>query len=124
MAWISAREIRRLERELARANKRADDAEDRLAIERQSKDWLTVQLASRLATKAGTYGLEDKPPKPVELKAHPKGYLREPDEVDTAKLEYYKKCFSDAGKSEIEAERFWEAEMRGEAPTIEAEQEQ
>lgn len=124
--WITTRELRRLERELAQAVKRAEDAEDRLASERQAKDWLTLQLASRLATKHGGYGLDHLPPESqVDVKSpHPKGYIRDPDEIDTAKLEYYKKCYRDEGKSEDDAVKIWEAEMRGETPTYEYEQEQ
>ena len=125
--WISARELRRLERELARANKRADEAEDRLATERASKDWLTVQLASRLATKAGVYGL-DHESLPAIQAGHPKGFIREEEPTDTARLQYYIKCYQDAGKPHDEAEQLatqlWEAEMRGENVTYEYEQEQ
>lgn len=122
MPWISRREIARLERELKATLQRAKDAEDRLQAERASKDWLITQLTSRFVTKQGQYGLDhEPPPKPV---LHPKGYVSEPSEIELAKLEYYKRCYREAGKSEKEAVALWEAEMRGETPTYEYEREQ
>lgn len=76
-----------------------------------------VQLTSRIVTKSGGYGLDheqpERPPKPTP---HPKAWTHEPSEMDLAKLEYYKKSYREAGKSEEEAELIWEAEMRGETP--------
>lgn len=111
---VSRREWARHQRELRVAINRAIYAESQLAIERQSKDWMVVQLASRLATKHGTYGLDHEAPKP--LAPHPKQWTHEPSEVDLAKLEFYKKSYREAGKSEEEAEAIWETEMRGETP--------
>lgn len=115
--FVSKREWARHQRELHAALKRASDAEDRLDAERQSKDWIMVQLASRIVTKNGGYGLDheqpERSPKPTP---HPKAWTHEPSETDLAKLEYYKKSYREAGKSEEEAELIWEAEMRGETP--------
>ena len=112
--WVSRRELARLERELSEALRRAKAAEDALCAERQSKDWIVTQLASRVVTKHGGYGLDHDPPKPQQ--PHPKQWTHEPNEVDLAKLEYYKECYRAAGKSEQEAEMIWETEMRGEVP--------
>ena len=114
MPWLSRRELARLERQLSHALRRASAAEEALAAERQSKDWLVTQLASRIVTKHGGDGLDHElPPKPVD---HPKRFTHEPSEVDLAKLEYYKQCARNAGKSEDDAVEKWEAEMRGEMP--------
>ena len=114
--WISRRGLVRLERELSRAIRRAEAAEQALAAERQGKDWLTVQLASRIVTKHGGYGLAHEPPPPAPPpQPHPRGFVRDPTEIDYAKLEYYRQCARQAGKSEEEAEHIWEAEMRGES---------
>lgn len=136
--WYSSREIARLESALADALRRAATAEDRLteerkrlddivASERQSKDWMTLQMASRVVTKHGGYGLDSERPVKVET-AHPKGFVREPEEVDAARFQYYVKCYQEAGKSLDEAQQLatllWEAEMRGENVTYEYEQEQ
>lgn len=119
--WISKREWARHQRELSTALKRASDAENDLRAERQAKDWLTLQLSSRLVTKSGQYGLDHiVPPRTTEttttITPHPKRFTHEPTEIDFAKLEYYKECYRREGKSEDEAELLWEAEMRGESP--------
>ena len=135
--WVSRREIARLERELSSALHRAKTAEENLAEERKrlddivasergAKDFLTLQLTSRVITKHGGYGLAETKPEPVV--AHPKGFVREPEEVDTARFHYYVRCYQEAGKSPDEAQQLatnlWEAEMRGESVTYEYEQEQ
>ena len=112
--WITRRELARLERELKLALRRAERAEDLLAAERQAKDWLTLQLTSRVVTKQGGYGLESEPPpKQIEPQGHPQGYTHEPTDIDLAKLEWYKQCAVNAGKPEEDAVEKWEAEMRG-----------
>lgn len=134
MPWLSKRDLDRLERDLLHALQRAEKAEQALiderrradeliAGERQAKDYLTLQLASRVVTKHGGYGLEVEP-KSAEPVAHPKGFVREPTDHDFTRLDYYKQCYREAGKSEDEAETLWEAEMRGETVTYEYEQEQ
>lgn len=123
MGWITTRELRRLERELATAKKRADDAEDRLAAERASKDWLTLQLASRIVTKGGGYGLDHDKPVSVQPQSNPKGFIREPTYEDEAKLEFYKQCAVNAGRPVEDAIEKWELEMRGQSITY-TEQEQ
>lgn len=139
MPWVSAAEYARMEAALETALQRAVDAENRLveerkrlddlvASERQSKDWVMVQLASRLVTKNGGYGLDHEKEVKVETQpVHPKGFVREPDAMDLAKLEYYKKCYLESGKPEGEAERLaqslWDAEMRGETPMYDYEAE-
>lgn len=111
-----------METALAAAEKRAEDAENALASERSAKDWLTLQLSSRVITKHGGYGLEHEPkPAPV---FHPQGYTHDPTEIDLAKLEFYKRCARDAGRDEEDAVMRWEAEMRGEGLPIELEAEQ
>lgn len=135
MPWVSKTELARLERDLEIALQRAKDSEDRLAAERerldgivaserQGKDWLVVQLASRVVTKHGGYGLDHEPQPKPEARQHPKGFTHEPSDLDLAKLEYYKQCYRQAGKPEEEAEKYWEAEMRGESPAVEYEGEQ
>lgn len=116
LGWhlVSKRELARLERELSHALKRAASAEQSLAAEREAKDRLVIELASRVVTKHGGYGLtgpvaQVEPPPP-----NPRGFTHEPSEIDLAKLEYYKQCARAAGRSELEAESIWEAEMRGE----------
>jgi len=111
-----------LSKALESAEKRAEDAEKALASERSSKDWLTLQLSSRLVTKSGQYGLDHEKPVPTPIPAN--GYTHEPTDVDYAKLEYYKTCAKNAGKDEQDAVMKWEAEMRGEGLQIETEAEQ
>lgn len=109
------------EQSLAAERERADKI---VAAERHSKDFLVLQLASRVVTKHGGYGLEAEP-KPTEPPPpHPKKFIREPNEQDLARLDYYKQCYRQADKSEDEAEAIWEREMRGEQVTYEYEQEQ
>ena len=117
MAWISTRELRRLERELTNAVKRANDAEERLQSERASKDWMIQQLTSRFVTKQGLYGLDNQPTPLAPTPAHPKGFLRDPTPEDEAKLEYYIRCAinADIPNPEEDATMRWEAEMRGES---------
>jgi hypothetical protein len=119
--WVTRRELARLERELSVTRQRADTAEQRLAEERSAKDWLVTQLASRLVTKSGGYGLAHEPPAP--LAPHPRQFTHEPSVIDLAKLEYYKDCARRAGKSEQDAEERWAAEMRGEELPIDNETE-
>lgn len=131
--WITAAEFARMERAIEDSLQRAIDAEKRLAeerkrlddivaSERQSKDWMTLQMASRVVTKHGGYGLDHEPPKPAP--PHPKGFIREEELVDTARLEFYKKNCRDVGRSEEEAIAVYEAEMRGESPAYPYEQEE
>jgi hypothetical protein len=128
--WISAAEYKRMESALAAALRRAETAETRLAderkrlddivaSERQSKDWLTLQMASRLVQKAGQYGLGHVPGETSEPPPHPKGYLREPNEVDRIRLAAYIKWATEAGVAnpKEEAQQRWDAEMRGETVT-------
>lgn len=136
--WITTAEYKRLERTLDDALQRAIDAERRLAeerkrlddivvSERQSKDWMTLQLASRVITKHGGYGLDRAAPETPKPEQHPKGFVREPEEVDNARLQYYVTCYQNAGKSTEEAQslatKLWEAEMRGEPVTYDYQQE-
>jgi hypothetical protein len=118
---VSRRELARLERELARAHKRADDAEERLAAERQRHDWKDIQLLSRAVTKAGGYGLEETKPELVEPKQHPKGFTHEPTAEDLDVLNFYKVAAAEAGKDESDAVQKWEAHMRGENLFIDTE---
>jgi hypothetical protein len=112
MPWVTRRELARLERELSSCAKRAADAEERLSAERQRHDWLTLQLASRVITKHGGYGLEhEKAPIPVP---HPKGFLHEPTAEDMDVLNFFKACAAEVGESEEDAVKKWEARMRGE----------
>lgn len=125
MPWLSGRELKRIERERVAALKRAVAAEDRLAEERASKDWMITQLTSRFVTKQGGYALDHEPPSKAELPpSRPKGYTHDPTEIDLAKLEFYKQCARSAGKDEDDAVMRWEAEMRGEGLPIEYEAEQ
>jgi hypothetical protein len=110
--WISRSELRRLLQQVAVAEKRAADAEDRLAAERASKDWLTVQLASRVVTKGGQYGLDHE--SPASSAPSPRTYPRQLTEEDIAKRDYYVRCYREAGRSEEDAVALFEAEMRGE----------
>ena len=68
MPWVNQKYLDRLERDLEIALEGREKAESRLtaererldgivASERQGKDWLTVQLASRVVTKHGQYGV-------------------------------------------------------------------
>ncbi len=118
--WLSKREIARLERELARAYKRADDAEERLAAERQRHDWQSLQFASRIITKNGGYGLEETKPEPPP--PHPKKFTHEPTPEDLDVLEQFKYWAAAAGRDEDDAIQKWEAHMRGEMIPIEYEQ--
>ena len=127
--WISKREWARHQRELNAAFKRASEAEQQLAAERQAKDWLVLQLASRVITKHGGYGLDHEPRVTTETaQAKPAGgFIREPTLDDEDRLDYYKKCYREKGLSEDAAVSVWEAEMRGETPKYpyeEAEMEQ
>jgi hypothetical protein len=124
--WITRREIARLERELKAALQRALDAEARLVVERAArdeqatrKDDIIVQLASRVVTKAGGYGLDREPPRVPEVlpPAHPRRFIREPTELDDARLQFY---IDDARRvgipnPEEDATARWEAELRGES---------
>jgi hypothetical protein len=88
-----------------------------VASERQGKDWLTIQLASRVVTKHGGYGLDHEAPAKADAQPlHPKGFIREPTELDYIRLEAYKKWAKEAGvdNAEDDAQARWEAEMRGE----------
>lgn len=120
---MQAAQCKPLQNALVVAEERAVNAEDALAVERKSKDWLITQLTSRFLTKQGSYGL-DHQPRPTESVAHPKGYTHEPSEIDLAKLEFYKQCARNAGHDEDDAIAKWEAEMRGEGLPMEMETEQ
>ncbi len=120
--WVTKRELARLERELARAVSRAEDAENRLAEERQRHDWQSLQLVSRVVTKHGGYGLEHEPQKDEPPKQHPKGFTHEPTQEDIDMRNYYIACAIDAGQTEDDAIQKWEAKMRGEDIYIETEQ--
>ncbi len=112
--FVSKRELARLERELARAIKRADEAEERLAAERQRHDWQSLQLVSRVVTKHGGYGLEETQAEPVVPQPNPKGFTHEPTPEDIDVLDFYKRAAAEAGKDESDAMQKWEAHMRGE----------
>lgn len=133
MPWVNKRSLERLERDLLHALQRAERAEaaladerrradDLIASERQSKDFLTLQLASRVVTKHGGYGLEAEP-KTIEPELHPKGYIREPSDIDYARLEGYIEFYRRDGRSEEEAQALWDSEMRGEQVVYPFEQE-
>lgn len=130
--WVSKSEMRRLLAQLSAAESRAIESENRLtaererldglvASERQSKDWLTVQLASRVVTKHGQYGLDHEIPVKEVPQANPKGFIREPNEYDLAVLKQYQQWAREAGQSEEDAREKWEAEMRGESVNYESE---
>lgn len=112
MGWVSKRELRRLQRELDRAVKRADAAERRLNVERQSKDWTILQLTSRFVTKQGGYALDAE--KPELPPPDPRRFTHEPTAEDLAKREWYIRCYAERGWLEDDAVQLWEAEMRGE----------
>lgn len=116
--WISKREWARHQRELNAALKRALDAEQRLEQERTTKDATILELTSRFLTKQGSYGLTvaDKAQSPTAKTEQPNKFIREPTAEDEARLNYYKQCYKEAGRSEEEAEQIWEQEMRGEQP--------
>lgn len=114
--WITRRELARLERQLTEALRRAERAEDALRSERERKDSAILELASRVVTKHGGYGLQSAEPKVEAQPPHPKKFTHEPTDVDLAKLEYYVNEYRKAGRSEEEATMIWEAEMRGENP--------
>ena len=116
--WITRREISRLERELSEARQRATSAESRLEGERARVDKLTVAVMDYGATKSGSIAISSRTEPPPKIEPHPKGYLHEPDETELAKLEWYKSCCREAGRSEEEAVAFWEAEMKGEHPPL------
>lgn len=131
--WINKREHQRLERDLLHALQRAEKAEGALteerrradeliAAERQSKDSLILQLTSRVVTKNGGYALETAPNGP-EPAAHPKGYIRDPTDIDYARLEGYIEIYQRDGRSEEEAQALWDSEMRGEQVVYPFEQE-
>lgn len=122
MPWVNQRYLDRLESDLTAALQRAEVSESRLAAERerldgllaaerQSKDWLTVQLASRVVTKHGQYGLDHE--KSVAVEPQPSRYTHEPTEMDYARLEFYKRDAQRVGATEEDAQARWEAEMRG-----------
>ena len=115
MGWISRHELRRLQRELDRAVKRAEDAERRLDAERQAKDWAILQLTSRFVTKQGGYALDSEKPTPAP--SDPRRFTHEPTAEDLAKREWYIKCYIERGWPEDDAIQLWEAEMRGESVT-------
>jgi hypothetical protein len=116
--WISRREWIRHQRELHLALNRALDAEKRLNAERERKDAAVLELASRVVVKHGGYGLRAAEPEVEPSPApHPRNFTHEPTETDYAKLEHYKECYRQAGRSEDDAEAIWEMEMRGETPT-------
>jgi len=122
MPWLSGRELKRIERERVAALKRAVAAEDRLAEERASKDWMITQLTSRFVTKQGGYALDHEPPSKAELPpSRPDRFIRQPTDDDYVKLEYYKRCYRGAGLDEEKAQFRWEAEMRGESVPFEYE---
>ena len=132
--WVSRREWDRQQRDLLHALGRAEKAEQALvderrrtdeliAGERQAKDFLTLQLASRVVTRYGGYGLEAEP-KSVEPEPHPKGFIRQPTDQDLIRLEGFKYFYRQAGLSEEDAQELWEAEMRGEPVVYPFEQEQ
>lgn len=135
MPWISKRDLDRLERDLLQTLQRAEKAEqalakereradDKIDAERKSKDFLILQLASRVVQKHGGYALESEPKAAEPPPPHPKGFVREPNDYDLARLEGYKEIYRQQGRSEDEAEALWEREMRGEQITYEYEQEQ
>lgn len=134
MMWLKREDYERLvtqsaqseflSKALESAEERAELAEHSLAAERSNKDWLTLQLASRVVTKHGQYGLDYEKPSEKPPVEHPKGYTHEPTEYDLAKLEFYKRCALEAGKDEEDAIQKWEAEMMGESLPIEYEAEQ
>jgi len=113
---VSKREWMRHQRELSAALKRATDAEDRLNSERQRKDAAILELASRVVTKHGGYGLRSSVPEVESPAPHPQRFTHEPTEADLAKLDYYINEYRKVGKSEEEARAIWEMEMRGETP--------
>lgn len=131
--WITRRERDRLDRDLLHALQRAEKAEEVLTAERrrtdelitaerQAKDFLTLQLTSRVVTKNGGYALEAEP-KVSEPEPHPKGYIREPSDLDYARLEGYIEFYRRDGRSEEEAQALWDSEMRGEQVVYPFEQE-
>ncbi len=135
MPWLKREQYERLIKRAAqsdilelacgKAEARAISAEESLASERQAKDWLTLQLASRVVTKNGGYGLDHEKPTPQIVEAIPVR-TKEPDEMDMARLDWYVKCYREAGHMDPEtaAKDYWEAEMRGEHPLTEVEREQ
>ncbi len=122
MMWVARDTYERLVKQAAqaellelscgKAEGRAVAAELALADERQRKDGLVIQLASRVITKHGAYGLEQEPqPAPAP---HPKGFARDPTPEDIDVLNFYKACAAEANQSEQSAIDRWEAHMRGE----------
>jgi hypothetical protein len=103
---------------LAKAETRAETAEAALIAERARVDKLNLAVMDYGATKSGSIAISSRVEPPPKVEPHPKGYLHEPDEVELAKLEWYKQKCREAGRNEDEATAYWEAEMRGEHPAL------
>jgi hypothetical protein len=135
--WVKREDYERLVKQAAqselmqdardKAEARAKSAEADLRVERESKDFMTLQMASRVVTKHGGYGLNETPVK-VEQNPHPKGFIREEEPTDTARFQYYVTCYQNAGKPLDEAQalatQLYEAEMRGESVTYDYERDE
>ena len=120
--WLSRADYERLVTQAAQSEfltsalksteKRAEDAENALAAERQRHDWKDIQLINRVVTKNGGYGLDETKPEPVTPP------VPEPTQEDLDVLEFFKTCAAEVGESEQDAIEKWKMHMRGESLLI------
>lgn len=109
--WSNQVEIRRLLEHVAKAEKRAELAEQRLETERKSKDYLTLELASRVMTASRQYGISERIVEPKRLTSTPEASLTPFEETER---EQFGQFALEQGYDKEDGYRQWDAKQRGE----------
>ncbi len=99
--FVSARELKRLEREITDAKERASEAEARLDTERQRADRLNLAVLDLAAKKLGSHAISTQVDPPEPEKPLTEEEFRE-GLKDHHLWPFYRQSALDAGKSEDE----------------------
>jgi hypothetical protein len=108
--WSNRSEILRLLEQVAKAEKRAELAELRLETERKSKDYLTLELASRVMTASRQYGIVER----VEEKREARPQVEALTAFQEAEREQWANFAVAEGLEKEDGYAKWEAHQRGE----------
>ncbi len=103
--FVSRRELKRLERELAEARKARVSAEERLEVEREAKDKLALALLDHVAVRDKGYPISTRLPQPEEAPQveTSEQYLERLKVEYAPTWDYYRQVAAQSGKSETDA---------------------
>lgn len=109
--WDKRAETRRLLKQVADANARVKEVEADLKAERKSKDYLVLELSSRVMTASRQYGISERPEAPIQQQSLPPAPLTPFEESER---EEFGKFAVEAGQSKEDGFELWDRRRHGE----------